>query len=397
MAKPGAGVTGEVLFIAHRVPYPPDRGDKIRSWNILKAIAALAPVHVAALCDDERDRAHFDTVAAIAKSAHFETNKRSIPGAVIRALIRGTPASVEAFASPTLARYVAELLETRPIRTIFAFSSQMAQFVPAQIGAIRFVMDFVDVDSVKFEAYPTFANRQEGKRLRAFELAVAERSDLGLFVSDAEAALFRARTGLDEHRIATLENGIDLKHFDPARAYPAVETMGSPLIVFTGQMDYPPNIEAVCDFARGTLPAIRAIHPNACFAIVGRKPTAEVRLLERQPGVLVTGEVADTRDWLAAADIVVAPLKLARGVQNKVLEAMAMGKPVIASSAAAEGIEAEAGRDLLVADGAGSALALLGDPLRARALGHAARARMVERYSWEMRLAGLPVILGLGA
>jgi polysaccharide biosynthesis protein PslH len=174
-----------------------------------------------------------------------------------------------------------------------------------------------------------------------------------------------------------------------------------PLIVFTGQMDYRPNIDAVTAFARETMLIVRARHPNARFAIVGRAPTAEVLALATLPGVQVTGEVTDTRDWLAAADLVVAPLKLARGIQNKVLEAMAMAKAVIASSAAAEGIDAVPGDELVIADGsaaeAEAVRILLANPAQAAEIGAAARARMEARYSWEARLAGLPAILGFAS
>jgi polysaccharide biosynthesis protein PslH len=387
-------VSAEILFLAHRVPYPPDRGDKIRSWNILKRIAAIAPTHVCALWDDARDLAHLDTIRTVAASVHAEKCARSIPSAIAAALLKGSSASVEAFASRKLARQVQQLLSEHPIRTIFAFSSQMAQFVPRAMSGTRFVMDFVDVDSAKFEDYGGFANKHEAGRLRAWEHSVAARADCSLFVSEAEASLFRARTGFGAERVIALENGIDLDVYDPELAFAPIGVEARPLIVFTGQMTYPPNAEAVTLFARSSLPAIRAIHPNAVFAIVGRKPTADVRALARLPGVIVTGEVADTRHWIAAADVVVAPLKLARGIQNKVLEAMAMGKPVVASPAAAEGIDAEPGRDLLVSEGPGSVLALLSDKTRAFALGRSARARMVARYSWDTRLANLSQILG---
>jgi polysaccharide biosynthesis protein PslH len=387
-------VSGDILFLAHRVPYPPDRGDKIRSWNILKRIAAIGPTHVCALWDDARDLAHLNTIGTVAASVHVEKCARSIPGAIATALLKGSSASVEAFASRKLAHHVQRLLSERPIKAIFAFSSQMAQFVPQAIGNTRFVMDFVDVDSAKFEDYGGFANTREAKRLRAWEYSVAARADCCLFVSEAEASLFRTRTGFGTERVMALENGIDLRVYDPSLMFAPVSVSARPLIVFTGQMTYPPNAEAVTLFARNSLPAIRAIHPNAVFAVVGRKPTAEVRALARLPGVIVTGEVTDTRHWIAAADVVVAPLELARGIQNKVLEAMAMGKPVVASPAAAEGIDAEPGRDLLVSEGPGSVLALLSDKTRASALGRSARARMVERYSWDARLADLSKILG---
>ena len=265
----------------------------------------------------------------------------------------------------------------------------MAHYVPVGMSP-RFVMDFVDMDSAKFaqqgaggHGLSGLALRQEAKRLLAFEIATAKRADASIFVSEAEAGLFRAKTGLPAQ---TIENGVDAAHFAPGTV--ASADTPHPLIVFTGQMDYVPNVEAVTAFIRDVLPSL----PTATFAIVGRAPTAAVRALAA-PNVIVTGEVADTRPWLAAADVVVAPLALARGIQNKVLEAMAMGKAVVASPAAAEGIDAEVGAELLVAETptaqAAAIGALLTDPLHARAVGTAARDRVCARYSWAARLAPL--------
>lgn len=398
-------MSGEILFLAHRSPYPPDRGDKIRSWHLLRHIAAIAPTHVVALYDDPRDLEHLPVLEGVAASVAIEPRQTSKSRAALNALMRGGSASVAAFASDAVQRHVHRLLATRPIKTIFAYSGQVAQFVPEKRGNIRFVMDFVDMDSAKFATYANqasglsaFANAQEAKRLFAFERAVAARADLSLFVSEAEASLFARETGLGEGQVSFIENGIDLEAYDPAQPRTSVSAGEGALIVFTGQMDYRPNVEAVDGFARNVLPRICAQHPSARFAIVGRNPTTEVLALASRPGVTVTGEVPDTRDWLAAADVVVAPLLLARGIQNKVLEAMAMAKPVVASSAAAEGIDAGAGDGLIVAQGlaaqADAVLALLANPARAKALGRAARARMVARYSWDARLAGLGAMLG---
>lgn len=400
-------MSGEILFLAHRSPYPPDRGDKIRSWHLLRYIAALAQTHVVALYDDPRDLDHLSVLEGIAASVALEPRLISKPRAALSALLSGGSASVAAFASDAVQRHVDRLLATCPIKTIFAYSGQVAQFVPVKRDGIRFVMDFVDMDSAKFGTYASqasglsaFANAQEAKRLFAFERAVAARADLSLFVSEAEAALFACETGFNDGQISFIENGIDLEAYDPATPRAAVESGEGALIVFTGQMDYRPNVEAVDGFARYALPLIRAQHPSARFAIVGRNPTAEVLALNALPGVKVTGEVPDTRDWLAAADVVVAPLLLARGIQNKVLEAMAMAKPVIASPAAAEGIDAGEGDGLIVAQNwnaqANAVLALLANPARAKAAGRAARARMVVRYSWDARLSGLGAMLGFG-
>ncbi|MDB5701249.1 MAG: family PEP-CTERM/XrtA system glycosyltransferase [Sphingomonadales bacterium] len=380
---------GEILFLAHRLPYPPDRGDRIRSWHVLQALAKIAPVHVAALIDDEADRVNVAKVASIAASVTVELRQTSKLRAMAVALARGTPASVEAFRNRALSAKVEAVLAARPIDCIYAFSSQMAAYVPAGFAG-RFVMDFVDMDSAKFAQLGGFANRQEAKRLLSWEMAAAKRANLSLFVSDAEAGLFVERTELPA---TVLGNGIDLARYDPAQVVASLKT--GPLIVFTGQMDYAPNVEAVVGFVHDTLPEILRAIPDVKFAIVGRAPVEPVLKLANR-SVIVTGEVTDTRPWLAAADVVVAPLKLARGVQNKVLEAMAMGRAVVASPAAALGIEAVNGRDLIVADEpAASVIALLNDQRRTEALGLSARRLMIDRYSWDAQMAPLVAMIGL--
>ncbi|MEL0250937.1 MAG: glycosyltransferase, partial [Novosphingobium sp.] len=172
-----------------------------------------------------------------------------------------------------------------------------------------------------------------------------------------------------------------------------------PQLVFTGQMDYPPNIAAVDMFARQVMPRIRATFPQARFNIVGRAPTLAVKALEGLHGTRVTGAVIDVRPWLAGADLVVAPLTIARGVQNKVLEAMAMARPVLATPQAATGIAARDGHDMVVADGAEAlakaALSLLHDKVRAATIGHSARAFVVASCGWQGVLAPLAGLLGL--
>ncbi|HEV2747211.1 MAG TPA: TIGR03087 family PEP-CTERM/XrtA system glycosyltransferase [Allosphingosinicella sp.] len=398
----------DILFLAHRIPYPPDRGDKIRSWNMLKFLAGLGRVHLACFADDANDAAYLDDVRAKLGGnlgeTHVELRSTSQISAAVRALGSGSPVSVSLFASPGLGRFVSRLLEDERVGTVFAFSGQMAQFVPARLRQ-RFIMDFVDMDSAKYAAYArdgagpmAWVHAREAEKLLAFERATALRADLSLFVSKAEADVFRARARLPDVDIRVIQNGIDLGFYDPAAHFPRLAPFPGPLIVFTGQMNYRPNIEAVLGFAREAFPAIRKACPGAVFAVVGRKPTDAVRQLQQRPGIVVTGAVDDVRSWLAAADVVVAPLRIARGVQNKVLEAMAMARPVVASPQAFEGIEAAAGRDLVVADGAAAEAAavigLLADRTRAAELGRAARARMARAYRWEARLAPLTRILG---
>jgi len=422
-----------LLFLAHRVPFPPDRGDKIRSFHILQYLATRTPVHLVAFADDEADldppAVFTDMLASCAILPRQKSQKR----AAIEALARGKPVSLTAFASAAMQDAVDRVLPD--VSAVYCFSGQMAQYLP--VGGSPVVMDFVDVDSAKFAGFADDARgpmrwmmRREARLLGAFECEVAGRVLASLFVSEAEAALFRE--GGATGRIIAVENGIDSAKFDPAtnvasqssplpgREGPgvgrlpysptAVTRAGQPtpnpslpgrgaeaLIVFTGQMDYRPNIDAVTWFARDILPLVRLRYPTH-FAIVGRAPTAAVQALASDH-VTVTGAVDDVRGWLAAADVCVAPLKLARGIQNKVLEAMAMARPVVASTAAAEGID-HAGTIRVATTAqefADRICDLLEAPNTAATLGQSARAQVICRYGWDARLAPLDALLGLPA
>ncbi|GAA4763357.1 TIGR03087 family PEP-CTERM/XrtA system glycosyltransferase [Stakelama sediminis] len=389
---------GDILFLAHRAPFPPDRGDRIRAFHILRHLTARARVHLVAFADDAAEAETARARASDLASIIIVPRRKSKVMAGIQSVFTGRPASVEAFADSRLSNAVKTVLTRETIDTLYVYSGQMAQYLPSDHRA-QVVMDFVDMDSQKFAAYAESAsgpsawvNRREAHLLQAFEQDVAGRADASLFVSEAEAALFRRLTGAS--RIIAVENGIDTDFYDPATVTPVGEA--GPLLVFTGQMDYRPNVEGCLWFADAILPKIRSRHPQARFAIVGRNPDAAIRALAARPEVIVTGEVPDVRTWLAAASVAVAPLKLARGIQNKVLEAMAMARPVVASAAAAEGIDhAETilvGRD--EADFAAAVNELLTNADRSMALGQAARARVVSRYGWAARLAALDALLG---
>jgi sugar transferase (PEP-CTERM/EpsH1 system associated) len=399
----------QILLHVHRAPWPPDRGDRIRSWHMFEALAKLAPVHLAALADNQADAAAArEKMAPLCKTLAIEVRTVSRPIALAQAVLTGDPVSSRLFRSAALARHVDALIGQGGVSHIVAFSGQMAQYLPARFDG-PVLMDFVDVDSAKFKTYAEQDRRQplnwvhnrEARMLAAYEAKIARRADASLFVSEAEAALFRAQSGLGADKVRAVENGIDTGRFDPALPLEPVGAGEGPLAVFTGQMDYRPNIDAVRWFATDILPRIRERHPSARFAIVGRAPTEEVRALETLPGVAVTGEVPDVRPWLAAADAVVAPLLLARGVQNKLLEAMAMARPVVASAAAATGIDAVPGEHLLVADAAekmaDAVCTLFDDRTAAATMGAAARARMTARYGWDTRMAPLGALLGLPA
>lgn len=376
----------EILFLAHRAPFPPDRGDRIRSFNILSYLAARARVHLVAFVEEDgaiapEHRARVDECTLVRRT-------KSQVRAAAEALATGRPVSLTAFADCRIKTAVNDLLARRSIDAIYAFSGQMAQYLPGQFP--RVIMDFVDLDSAKFAAYAADAHgpmrwmmQREARLLHAFERQVAGRVTASLFVSEPEAALLPGSLAV--------ENGIDTLRYDPGLVTPV--PAAHPLIVFTGQMDYRPNVDAVAWFAERVMPLL----PDAHFAIVGRAPTPRVRALAG-PRVTVTGEVADVRSWLAAADVVVAPLHLARGIQNKVLEAMAMARPVVASPAAAEGIDHAGTLRVAVQpeDYAATIRELLAGPEQADQLGTAARRQVIGRYGWDARLKPLDTLLGLG-
>ncbi len=399
-------MSGDILFLAHRIPFPPDRGDKIRSHHILKAIAGLARVHVGCLSESRQDAAHEPALGEIAASYWMPPRTKPLAVAGLEAVLRGKSVSITAFHDSSLARWVEQVIAAHEIETIYVFSGQMGQYIPPDFKG-RVVLDLVDVDSAKFEAYARQCSgvkkwlyEREARLLANLERALVKRADATLLVSTAEADLLRERVG-KVGVISALGNGIDCKVFSPecaaqeASPYPGA----GPHFVFTGQMDYPPNCDAVIRFATKILPAIRAACPSAQFHIVGRAPLPEVKRLADLALVSVHGEVPDMRRYLAHADQVVVPLTIARGVQNKVLEAMAMARAVLLSPEAATGIAARHGEHFVICETDAAfveaALSLIDWPEDLATLEKQARECVCTTMSWPAALAPLPALIGL--
>jgi sugar transferase (PEP-CTERM/EpsH1 system associated) len=380
----------DLLFLAHRAPFPPDRGDKIRSYHVLRHLARDWRVHLCAFAERAGEEELPSELRAELASHHILRRTRPMPVAAVQALATGKPISLTAFAHPGMARAVADVRARHPIAATYIFSGQMAQYR----GAEPTIMDMVDVDSAKFASLSQTAGpgmrsvlKREARLLGRYERQVSGSVAATLFVSEAEAALFRSGGG--QGNVFAIENGIDAARYDPAAIDPGMSD--GLLIVFTGQMDYRPNIDAVTRFAGHILPLVRKACPAARFAIVGRAPTPAVRRLASE-AVIVTGEVPDTRLWLARAAVCVAPLDLARGIQNKLLEAMAMARPIVASFAAAEGID-HGGTIAVAGDDRDFAERVI-DALNGPTDHPAARARVLARYDWTARLAPLDRLLG---
>ncbi len=408
----------DLLFLSHRIPYPPDKGDKIRAWHMFKHLAQRFRMHLGCFVDDPDDAAYVAELRPLcANLACIQIDRRTQR---LKALLRarpGQPLTLGYFHDARLQRWVDATLARHTIRHIFVYSSAVAHYVMRAAApkgepvaqTVR-VLDMVDVDSAKWSAYAATAGwparvvyAREGRTLLAFERRAARAFNRSIFVNETEWRHFvdlapeaRAYTGW-------VDNGVDLAHFSPkldfADPFPAMASpvgppsgpRAAPRLVFTGRMDYRPNIDAVTWFAQAVMPKLRERVPAAQFAIVGAAPVPEVSRLAELPGVLVTGRVADTRPWLAYATIVVAPLLIGRGTQNKVLEGMAMARPVIATPEAFEGVQAMPERDILLATGVEQTIERIIDVLSGRhpGLGTAARRAVELRHDWSVTLARL--------
>ncbi|WP_234027107.1 TIGR03087 family PEP-CTERM/XrtA system glycosyltransferase [Erythrobacter sp. KY5] len=398
-------MTGNILFLAHRVPFPPNRGDKIRSANLLRKLAKIAPVHVGAFSESEEDRAGIAELEALATSHLIANRSKPLVLAGVEAVLSGKPVSLTAFYSTVLERWVQETIASQDIETIVVFSGQMGQYIPAEYPG-RVIIDLCDVDSAKFESYAAagqrvWLNAREGRLLAREEERLGRRADATVLISDNEAALFQSR--LQSPSMANVQvigNGIDAHAFDPEQVVPHQALLDSdgPAFVFTGQMDYPPNEAAVLWAIDELLPQLQELQPKARLHVIGRNPTKALSSRNAKPGVTVWGEVPDVRPFLAAATCVLAPLTIARGVQNKVLEAMAMARPVLLTPQAATGIDAEDGRHWLVCEANAGAMAacaskLVDDPEKAVQLGQAAREFVLENHAWDAMLSPLEALI----
>jgi sugar transferase (PEP-CTERM/EpsH1 system associated) len=276
------------------------------------------------------------------------------------------------------------------------FSSPMAQYAPSNGVAVRKVVDFVDVDSEKWRQYAerhrwpmSWLYRREGERLLEFERGVARSADASVFVTREEAELFRRRAGIEGARIDAIVNGVDTGYFSPERDYENPYPAGHPVLVFTGMMDYWANVDAVTWFAREVLPRVREAAGTVRMFIVGGRPARAVERLVSIEGVTVTGAVKDVRPYVAYAALSIAPLRVARGIQNKVLEAIAMGKPVVTTTSALEGLdvphEIRCGGDT-AEDFAFAVRSLLDSPEERERVGSRGRAWVRENHDWARTL-----------
>ena len=393
----------EILFLCHRIPYPPNKGDKVRSWHFLQHLARTHTVHLGCFVDAAEDWRYQETLRALCAECHFEPIEASaMQWRNALGLAAGKSVTESHFGRPGLRRWIDSIVSRRSIAGAFAFSSAMAQYLPSFSGdGVRRVVDFVDLDSDKWRQYaehrraPTrWIYELEARRLWSFERAMARLSDVAIFVTEKEADAFCKLAPESSTKVLTIRNGVDTEYFSPERPYTNPFDPDRRPIVFTGAMGYWANQDAVSWFATTVFPAIRRREPRAEFWIVGAGPPPAVKRLAEASGVRVTGTVPDVRPYLAHAAAAVAPMRVGRGIQNKVLEAMAMAKPVVASELARDGLDASVNdRQLCVASTSSSfaeaLTGILSDPARAGQIGAQARALVLAEYPWSRSLRQL--------
>jgi len=384
-----------VLFLSQRVPFPPDRGDKITTWRLIERMRRSHEVQVVAFAHDRNDliAAQVLTEKGIPTIAvrHRAAWKRvsSLP------MLLGTePQTLGVYGSRRLQRIVDRLAPQADLA--YAYSSSMGAFLEPHTRLGR-IMHLGELDSDKWRQYaqhtgfPTsLVYRREAHRLLEFETRIARSFNENVLCTPLEQRIFAER--IPGASSTVLRNGVDLQYYSPRDREP-----WHAHVVFTGVMNYLPNVDGCRFFLREVLPLVRREFPRVRFTIVGSRPSQSLRRLARMPGVTVTGYVPDTRRILRTATVSVAPLRIARGIQNKVLEAMAMGIPVVGTTSATQGVDGQAGRDYLVADDAPAfaeaVRRLLREPAEARELGKRGRSFVEEHYDWELVYSGLDPLL----
>jgi polysaccharide biosynthesis protein PslH len=392
----------KVLYVAHRVPYPPDKGDRIRNYHVLTWLARRAGVDLACFADEVADDAAARILEGLAdRVAVVRLGSRSRWLKAASSLAMGRTASEGAFRSPGMRRLLRRWARATRYDAVLASASSLAPYLRLEeLRGVTAVVDFVDVDSQKWLDYARTARAPrawlyaiEGRRLGQLERDVTTWARGVVLVSQAETNLFRH--SCDAANVYTVPNGVDTVNF-----HPVDEAVGSDrTCVFVGALDYRPNVDGVGWFVREVWPEIHRRRPGARLLLVGRRPVPAVRRLADTPGVEVVGQVPDVRPYLARAAVAVVPLRLARGVQNKVLEALAMSKATVASPQALAGLLSHgpvpAVEAATPAEWVDAVVGLMDDPERRRRLGREGRRHVEEFHGWDECLEPLASILGL--
>jgi len=393
-----------VLLLTHRMPYPPNKGDKVRSFHLLKHLAKHHSVYLGTFRDAPEDAPYEATLREICADVHIAPlNPKTARLRSLNALLAGEPLTLRYFRDARLQDWVNHTLAHQDISSIVIFCSGMAQYVIGKTR-LRLLVDFVDVDSEKWLRYADVSSwpanwlyRREANFLLQHERQVGNMSTRNFFVTEIERELFLKRAPECGIRTEVMPNGVDAEYFNPALGFPSPFPPEAPTVVMTGTMDYRINEEGALWFAREVLPLLLGRWPNLRFYVVGRNPTPALQQIAGE-AVVVTGSVEDIRPYLQHATLVVAPIRLARGIQNKILEAMAMAKAVVAHKACAPAIDAIVGEHFFAADNADDFADAVNANLSCREkcdqIGRSARQRVLEQYNWDNNLSRIDLYLG---
>jgi polysaccharide biosynthesis protein PslH len=392
-----------ILVLAHRVPYPPNRGDRIRTFNILQFLARRADVSLAYLSDEQPSVQAEQALRGMCRDVvGLSLGKRRRWVSAARSLACGRTATEGLFWCGRLRHLLARWSKTTRFDAAVVFCSSMVQYLKAPgLDGMPTIVDLIDVDSQKWFDYaaqtsglPRWLLGLEGRRLRRLERSLPAKARSIILVSRCETDLFRSFCATDS--AYAIPNGVDLDYFSPGKGLSSGSTSGC---VFVGALDYRANVDGIRWFCEEIWPEVQRRRPQATLTIVGSRPCPAVRRLASQPGVRLACDVADVRPYLADAAMVVVPLRVARGIQNKVLEALAMAKALIATPQALEGIDVEPGvhvhRATEPVQWIESVLRLLDDRSARERLGRAGRAFVEAGYRWERQLQPLAALLGL--
>ncbi|MCB9851006.1 MAG: TIGR03087 family PEP-CTERM/XrtA system glycosyltransferase [Phycisphaerales bacterium] len=384
-----------ILYLTHRIPYPPNKGDKIRTYNTLRYLAERHDVWCACFVDDPSDMQYVSDLRAMCREViAIPLPRLQAKARALLALFVDESASEGFYQNHEMATRLRELSRSVRFDAALFFSSSMGQYADC-VRARRLVLDFCDLDSRKWADLAKRSNplrswvyRAEARMLAARERELFDRFDASILISDTEAADWNVR---NRDKLHIIGNGVALPELPRDRRY------DSNIVGFVGDLRYPPNEDAVRWFAGEVWPRVRDANSSAQFHIVGRGPSRGVRRLDGQNGIRVIGEVPEVLPHWLSFQVAVAPLRIARGIQNKVLEAMAAALPVVATPQASAGIWARDGWHLEITgdsmEMAQRIQQLLNEPRACKHIGTAARRHMELNYGWSRQLEPLGATL----